>query len=118
MWPRGRVSLGPVPSPTVCWVAAGLGLTPLSIDFTLCLETLSIKSPRRRAGRGASEALLGTSAPRPRVLLGRGFPKGIALSPAPETAMTLTLVSSQTKARPKGNSPHFVLIEQTTISHF
>lgn len=53
----GRVSLGPVPSPTVCWVAAGLGLTPLSIDFALCLETLSIKSPRRRAGRGVSEAL-------------------------------------------------------------
>lgn len=95
MWPRARVSLGPVPSSAVCRVAAGLGLTPLSIDFTLCLETLSIKSPGRRAGRGASEALLGTATPRGWVLPGRGFPQGItlSLSPAPETAMTLKPVS-------------------------
>lgn len=35
MWPCGRVSLGPVTSSTVCSVATGLGLMPLSIDFAL-----------------------------------------------------------------------------------
>lgn len=41
MWPRGRVSLRLVTSSIVCVVAAGLGPGPLSIDFALCLETLS-----------------------------------------------------------------------------
>lgn len=86
MWPRGRVSLGPVTSSTVCLVAAGLGLTPLSIDFALYLETVFPSSHRRvKMGRVACEALLDTAVPGSLgELLGQCLPKGITLFPAPE----------------------------------
>lgn len=64
MWPRGRVSLGPVTSSTVCLVAAGLGLMPLSIGSALYLETVFPSSHHRgKMGRVACAALLGTSIP-------------------------------------------------------
>ncbi|XP_037682219.1 tetraspanin-2 isoform X1 [Choloepus didactylus] len=65
MWPRGRVSLEPVTSSTVCLVAAGLGLMPLSTDFALYLETLSFHqvAAERRMCKAGGEALPGTAGP-------------------------------------------------------
>ena len=72
-----RVSRGPVTSSTVCSVAASLGLTPLSTDFTLHLETVFPSSCHRDGRAGAPLRLCWAHPPQagshtPRMVLSQG----------------------------------------------